>query len=60
MKTLRWIGSKIYVLPMFDGEGSMETFFMKYEEIVEEPQRLLALDVALQDTPTRWWTAHKV
>lgn len=45
---------------MFDGEGSMETFFMIYEEIVVEPQRLLALDVALQDIPARWWTAHKV
>ena len=38
----------------------METFFMKYEEVVGEPRRLLALDVALQATPARWWTAHKV
>jgi len=45
---------------MFDGEGSVETFFMKYEEIVVEPHRLLALDISLQATPARWWTAHKV
>lgn len=37
----------------------METFFLKYEEVVVEPQRLLALDVALQATPARWWTVHK-
>ena len=37
MKTLHWIGSDICEFPMFDGEGSVETFFMKYEEIVVEP-----------------------
>lgn len=36
-KTLRWIRSKIYELSMFDGEGSMETFFVKYEEVLGEP-----------------------
>jgi len=45
---------------MFDGEGSVETFFVKYEESIVEPQRLLAVEVALRATPARWWTAHKV
>ena len=49
-KTLHWIGTKLCELPMFDGEGSVETFFMKYEEMVVEPQRLLALDLALRAT----------
>jgi hypothetical protein len=26
---------------------------------VLENQRLLALDISLKDTPTRWWDAHK-
>ena len=47
-------------LPLFDGEGSVESFFMKFEGLVMEPRRLLALDVALRDTPARWWTMHKI
>lgn len=45
---------------MFDGESSVELFFMRFEELVVEPQILLALDVALRATPVRWWTTHKV
>jgi len=45
---------------MFDGESSVESFFMRFEELVVEPQILLALDVALRATPARWWTMHKV
>lgn len=33
---------------------------MRFEGVVMEPQRLLALDVSLRDTPVRWWTAHKI
>jgi len=45
---------------MFDGEGSVESFFMRFEGLVVEPQRLLALDISLRVTPARWWTVHKV
>jgi hypothetical protein len=30
-----------------------------YEEEVLENQRLLALDIALKETPARWWGVHK-
>lgn len=59
-KALCWIGMEIYELPMFDEEGNVETFIMKYEEIVVETQRLLALDVALRAALARWWTMHKL
>ena len=29
------------------------------EENIAEDQRISVLDLALQDTPTRWWTNHK-
>lgn len=38
----------------------MESFFIKFEGLAMEPQRLSALDVALRATPARWWTAHKI
>jgi hypothetical protein len=31
----------------------------KYEDEVLENHRLLALDISLIATPTRWWGAHK-
>jgi hypothetical protein len=30
-----------------------------YEEDVLENQRLLAIDISLKATPTRWWSTHK-
>jgi hypothetical protein len=37
----------------------LETFLTQYEYEVLENQRLLALELALKATPTRWWGAHK-
>jgi hypothetical protein len=37
----------------------LETFLTQYEDEVLENQRLLALDLALKATPTRWWGTHK-
>ena len=31
----------------------------EFEEKLFEPQRVLALDVALKATPARWWATHK-
>ena len=31
----------------------------QYEDVVLENERLLALDLALKATPTRWWGTHK-
>jgi hypothetical protein len=46
-------------LPTFDGLNHLETFLSDFEEIVPVQQRLLALDEALKETPTRWWGTHK-
>lgn len=51
---------KLCDLPLFDGLSDVEFFFMEFEGLVMEPQRLLALYVALRATPARWWAAHKV
>jgi len=32
---------------------------MEFEGLVVEPQRILALYVALRATPARWWPTHK-
>jgi len=40
--------------------GDVATFFLEFEDVVVEQQRLLALDVALRETPARWWVAHKI
>jgi hypothetical protein len=37
----------------------LEEFLIKYEDKVLENQRLLALDISLKATPTRWWGAQK-
>lgn len=58
-KSLHWIGTEVCELPPFDGLGYVEIFFIELEGMVVEPQRLLALDVALRATPTRWWVEHK-
>jgi hypothetical protein len=39
--------------------NDLEEFLTNYEEAVLENQRLLVLDIALKETPERWWGAHK-
>jgi hypothetical protein len=57
--TVRWVGTEIREPPSFHGLNDLEEFLTKYEEEVLENQRLLALDIALKETPARWWGAHK-
>jgi len=58
-KSLRWIGTEVCELPHYDGLSDVATFFVAFENVVIEQQRLLALDVTLRATPARWWAAHK-
>jgi hypothetical protein len=58
-KAIRWIGTKVSNLLTFDGLNNLETFLVEFERIVLVQQRLLALDEALKETPTRWWGTHK-
>jgi hypothetical protein len=54
-----WIDTTVSNLPTFDGLNHLEAFLLNFEEIVPTQQRLLAMDEALKETPTRWWGTHK-
>jgi hypothetical protein len=58
-RALRWVRTEIREPPNFHGLNDLEEFLKKYEDKVLENQRLLALDIALKETPARWWGAHK-
>ena len=44
---------------MFDGLSNIKEFLREYEVQIPSSQRLQELDIALQNTPTRWWAVHK-
>jgi hypothetical protein len=48
-----WIDTTISNLPTFDGLNPLETFLSDFEESVRMQHRLLAMDEALRETPTR-------
>ena len=50
---------KTIELQIYEGLLELFDFLVEFEYKVLEPQRLLALDEALKDTPTRWWETHK-
>ena len=54
MKSVQWVGTEVCDLPTYEGLPNLESFLTKFEEKQYEPQWLLALDVALKDTPARW------
>jgi hypothetical protein len=56
---VRWVGTKIREPPSFHDINDLEDFLIRYEDEVLENQRLLALDIALKETPTRWWGSYK-
>jgi hypothetical protein len=58
-RAVRWVGTEIREPPSFHGINDLETLLSEYEEAVLENQRLLALDLSLKATPTRWWGTQK-
>jgi hypothetical protein len=56
---VRWVGTEIREPPSFLGLNDLEEFLTNYEEEFLENQRLLALNISLKETPTRWWGSHK-
>ena len=58
-KSLRWIGSEVSTLPIFDGLLDIQIFVQEYEAQVPCSERLQYLVVVLRATPTRWWTTHQ-
>ena len=58
-KSLRWIGSEVSTLPIFDGLLDIHIFFQEYKAQVLYSERLQSLVVALRATPMRWWTVNQ-
>jgi hypothetical protein len=56
---VRWVGTEIREPPSFHGVNDLEEFLTRYEDEVLENHRLLALDIALKETPAIWWGVHK-
>ena len=56
---MRRVGIEVCDLPAYEGFPKLDYYLIEFEEKVVEPQRLLALDFALKDTPSRWWVTHK-
>jgi hypothetical protein len=54
-----WIDTTVRNFPTFDGLNPLETFLSKFEASVPKQQRLMEMDEALKETPTRWWGTHK-
>ena len=46
-------------MPIYEGLLELYEFLVEFEDKVSEPQQLLALEEALNATPTCWWVTHK-
>ena len=58
-KSLRWIGTEIKDIPLFDGLAYVSDFLQQFAQEIPHEQRMVAIDLAVRATPTRWWHAHK-
>jgi hypothetical protein len=58
-RSLCWIGMELCDPPKYDGLTDISSFVKVFELQIPEQQILLALDVVLKATPTRWWDSHK-
>jgi hypothetical protein len=58
-QSLHWIGIELCDPPRYDGLNDIILFITMFELQVPKQQRMLALDVFLKETPTRWWVAHR-
>jgi hypothetical protein len=57
-REVHWIGTIVSNILTFDGMNSLENFLSEFETSVPTQQRLLAMEEAMKDTPTRWWGTH--
>ena len=58
-KSLRWIGAEITDIPSYHGLTDTQDFLEQFEQQIPYEQRIAAMDLAVQATPTRWWYVHK-
>jgi hypothetical protein len=59
VRETRWVGTEVREHPIYDGTLEIDCFMVNMEENIVEDQRITVLDLALQDTPAKWWTNHK-
>ena len=45
--------------PIYEKLPGLCELFQEFEKKVLEPQRILALDIALKATLVHWWATHK-
>ena len=58
-QSLRYVATDTIEFPIYEGLPGLSQFFQEFEEKFFEPQRILALDVALKATPAQRWATHK-
>ena len=58
-QSLRCVATKIVELPIYEALLVLPELLREFEKKVFEPQRILALDIALKATPARCWATHK-
>ena len=58
-KSLLWIGTDIIDIPSFHGLADVNDFLQQFEKEIPQEQRMKTMDLAVKDTPARWWHAHK-
>jgi hypothetical protein len=56
---MRWVGTEVREHLTYNGTSDLGSFLVSMEEKIAEDQRIVVLDLALEDTPARWWASHK-
>jgi hypothetical protein len=59
IRETRWVGTDVREYLTYKGTMSLGSFLVSMEENISEDQRIVVLDLALEDTPARWWASHK-
>jgi hypothetical protein len=54
-----WIGNKMRNHPTYDGTSNLNSFLTDIDGKVALEKRISVLDIALKDTPSRWWANQK-
>ena len=58
-KSIRWVGSEIRTVPLFDGLTNLEDFIVQFSEKIPDLQKMETLDSAFRASAARWWNGHQ-
>jgi hypothetical protein len=56
---MRWVGTEVREHQTYNGTSYLGIFLVSMEEKMEEDQRIIVLNLALEDTLSRWWASQK-